>query len=87
LRSKVGLDDERIALAIARSPVPVLTGLGHEIDRSVADEVAHVMLKITNYVMLVAPVAVFAAVAAISAVSVTNAQASARRAVTRDVTK
>jgi Na+/H+-dicarboxylate symporter len=31
----------------------------------VADEVAHVMLKITNYVMLVAPFAVFAAVAAI----------------------
>src|SRR5262249_35196627 len=31
---------------------------------AVADEVAHVMLKITNYVMLVAPVAVFAAVAA-----------------------
>src|SRR5438552_3199042 len=29
----------------------------------VADELAHVMLKITNYVMLVAPVAVFAAVA------------------------
>jgi Na+/H+-dicarboxylate symporter len=31
---------------------------------AVADEVAHVMLKITNYVMLVAPFAVFAAVAA-----------------------
>ncbi|HEV3396014.1 MAG TPA: dicarboxylate/amino acid:cation symporter, partial [Xanthobacteraceae bacterium] len=31
---------------------------------AVADEIAHVMLKITNYVMLVAPVAVFAAVAA-----------------------
>jgi Na+/H+-dicarboxylate symporter len=31
---------------------------------AVADEVAHVMLKITNYVMLVAPLAVFAAVAA-----------------------
>jgi len=30
----------------------------------VADEIAHVMLKITGYVMLVAPVAVFAAVAA-----------------------
>jgi len=30
----------------------------------VCDEVAHVMLKITNYVMLVAPLAVFAAVAA-----------------------
>ena len=34
-------DAEEIALAIAASPVPVLTGLGHEIDRSVADEVAH----------------------------------------------
>jgi Na+/H+-dicarboxylate symporter len=31
---------------------------------AVADEVAHVMLRITNYVMLVAPLAVFAAVAA-----------------------
>ena len=27
------------------SPVPVLTGLGHEIDRSVADEVAHTSFK------------------------------------------
>ena len=33
-------DDERIALAIANSPLPVLTGIGHEIDTSVADEVA-----------------------------------------------
>jgi Na+/H+-dicarboxylate symporter len=31
---------------------------------AIADEVAHMMLKITNYVMLVAPLAVFAAVAA-----------------------
>lgn len=38
-------DSEHIALAIARSPIPVLTGLGHEIDRSVADEVAHTALK------------------------------------------
>ena len=38
-------DAEPIALAIATSPVPVLTGLGHEIDRSVADEVAHLALK------------------------------------------
>ena len=38
-------DAERIARAIATSPVPVLTGLGHEIDRSVADEVAHTSLK------------------------------------------
>ena len=38
-------DDERIARAIAASPIPVLTGLGHEVDRSVADEVAHTTLK------------------------------------------
>ena len=38
-------DAESIALAIATSPLPVLTGLGHEIDRSVADEVAHSALK------------------------------------------
>jgi exodeoxyribonuclease VII large subunit len=38
-------DDERIARAIAACPVPVLTGLGHEIDRSVADEVAHTAMK------------------------------------------
>ena len=37
-------DAERIARAIASSPVPVLTGLGHEVDRSVADEVAHTTL-------------------------------------------
>jgi exodeoxyribonuclease VII large subunit len=38
-------DAEPIALAIATSPIPVLTGLGHEIDRSVADDVAHTVLK------------------------------------------
>ncbi|MCB0998386.1 MAG: exodeoxyribonuclease VII large subunit [Acidimicrobiales bacterium] len=38
-------DAEEIAVAIATSPLPVLTGLGHEIDRSVADEVAHTALK------------------------------------------
>ena len=38
-------DAEDIAVAIATSLVPVLTGLGHEIDRSVADEVAHLSLK------------------------------------------
>ena len=38
-------DHEAIATAIARSPLPVFTGLGHEIDRSVADEVAHSSLK------------------------------------------
>jgi len=38
-------DAESIARAIAASRVPVLTGLGHEVDRSVADEVAHTTLK------------------------------------------
>lgn len=38
-------DHESIATAIANSPLPVFTGLGHEIDRSVADEVAHSALK------------------------------------------
>src|SRR6056297_162480 len=38
-------DAEPIARAIAASPIPVLTGLGHEVDRSVADDVAHTMLK------------------------------------------
>jgi exodeoxyribonuclease VII large subunit len=38
-------DAEPIATAIAMSPLPVFTGLGHEIDRSVADEVAHSALK------------------------------------------
>lgn len=38
-------DAESIARAIAASPIPVLTGLGHEVDRSVADDVAHTTLK------------------------------------------
>ncbi|HRE03781.1 MAG TPA: exodeoxyribonuclease VII large subunit, partial [Ilumatobacteraceae bacterium] len=38
-------DDESIAVAIATSVVPVFTGLGHEIDRSIADEVAHTAFK------------------------------------------
>ena len=36
-----GFDSEIIARAIAAAPVPVLTGIGHEVDRSIADEVAH----------------------------------------------
>ena len=38
-------DSREIALAVARSPLPVLTGLGHEIDQSVADRVAHLSFK------------------------------------------
>lgn len=38
-------DAEKIARMIASSPIPVMTGLGHEVDRSVADDVAHTALK------------------------------------------
>jgi exodeoxyribonuclease VII large subunit len=38
-------DDREIALAIAHCEHPVITGIGHEVDRSVADEVAHTALK------------------------------------------
>jgi exodeoxyribonuclease VII large subunit len=38
-------DSRRIAEAIAQSPLPVLTGLGHEIDQAIADLVAHTALK------------------------------------------
>jgi exodeoxyribonuclease VII large subunit len=38
-------DAESIARAIAASRVPVFTGLGHEVDRSVADEAAHTAFK------------------------------------------
>ncbi len=34
-------DTEQVARAIAACPVPVVTGIGHEIDRTVADEIAH----------------------------------------------
>jgi exodeoxyribonuclease VII large subunit len=38
-------DGERLARTIARLGVPVITGIGHETDRSVADEVAHAAHK------------------------------------------
>lgn len=38
-------DSRRVAEAVARSAVPVLTGLGHQIDESIADRVAHTALK------------------------------------------
>jgi exodeoxyribonuclease VII large subunit len=45
-RSDLAVFDSRaIAEAIAVAPFPVLTGLGHEIDRSIADMVAHSSFK------------------------------------------
>lgn len=38
-------DSRSIAEAIARAPFPVLTGLGHEIDRAIADLTAHTAFK------------------------------------------
>ena len=38
-------DDEGLCRAIAACPLPVLTGIGHETDRALADEVAHTSLK------------------------------------------
>ena len=38
-------DSEVIARAVAGLDTPVLTGIGHDIDRSVADEVAHAAYK------------------------------------------
>ncbi len=38
-------DDELVARAIAACPVPVVTGIGHEVDRTIADEVAHTCAK------------------------------------------
>ena len=38
-------DSRRVAEAVARSRWPVLTGLGHEIDRSIADAVGHTAAK------------------------------------------
>jgi exodeoxyribonuclease VII large subunit len=38
-------DTELVARAVAAMPVPVLVGVGHETDRSVADEVAHTACK------------------------------------------
>ena len=38
-------DSRAVAEAIARSPLPVLTGLGHQTDESIADRVAHRAFK------------------------------------------
>lgn len=38
-------DTELVARTITEMPIPVLTGIGHEVDRTVADEVAHTCCK------------------------------------------
>ncbi len=41
----VAFDHEDVARAIAACPVPVVVGVGHDVDRSVADELAYHSLK------------------------------------------
>ncbi len=41
----VAFDDYALASALARAPLPVLTGIGHERDESLADLVAHTRFK------------------------------------------
>jgi len=41
----VAFDHEQVARAITRCQVPVIAGIGHETDRSVADEVSHLSTK------------------------------------------
>lgn len=41
----VAFDHSDVARAIAACPVPVVVGVGHDVDRSVADELAHRSLK------------------------------------------
>ncbi|MEW6557554.1 MAG: exodeoxyribonuclease VII large subunit [Elusimicrobiota bacterium] len=41
----MGFDKEGVAVAIANSKKPVLTGIGHQIDRTVSDEVANQSFK------------------------------------------
>ncbi len=38
-------DSRAVAEAVARCPLPVLTGLGHEIDQTIADRVSHAAFK------------------------------------------
>ncbi|MFM7068411.1 MAG: exodeoxyribonuclease VII large subunit [Actinomycetes bacterium] len=41
----IAFDNERVARAIVAMTVPVFTGVGHEIDRTVVDDVAHTACK------------------------------------------
>ncbi|OQA89503.1 MAG: Exodeoxyribonuclease 7 large subunit [Elusimicrobia bacterium ADurb.Bin231] len=41
----MGFDKEKVAVAIANSSKPIITGIGHQIDRTVADEVANMSFK------------------------------------------
>ena len=41
----IAFDNEKISRTVAKFPIPVLTGIGHDIDESILDKVAHTALK------------------------------------------
>ena len=41
----MAFDNEKISRVVADFPLPVLTGIGHDIDESILDRVAHTTLK------------------------------------------
>ena len=41
----LAFDLESVARAVALAPIPVFSGIGHEIDRSIVDEVVHTAFK------------------------------------------
>ena len=74
----MAFDLESVATAVANSTRPVLSGIGHEIDRSVVDEVAHTAFK--------TPTACAAALEQTVAAFDQNLDLSARRIVNLAVT-
>ena len=74
----MAFDLESVATAVAKSTRPVLSGIGHEIDRSVVDEVAHTAFK--------TPTACAAALVQTVAAFDQNLNLSARRIVNMAVT-
>lgn len=74
----MAFDLESVAIAVANSTRPVLSGIGHEIDRSVVDEVAHTAFK--------TPTACAAALVQTVAAFDQNLDLSARRIVNLAVT-
>ena len=74
----MAFDLESVATAVAKSTRPVLSGIGHEIDRSVVDEVGHTAFK--------TPTACAAALVQTVAAFDQNLDLSARRIVNMAVT-
>lgn len=75
----VAFDSWGVASSIARCPIPVLTGLGHEIDESIADRVAHTSFKTPTAVAEELVRRVVSLDAGLDALTVRLVQATSRR--------